>query len=435
MPSVLIVDDLLSIHEMLEAVIQPTGFSTAFATDGEKALARYKSEKFDLVLADIDMKPMDGIALLKQLKAYDPRAVVVIMTAYASTESAVQALKLGAFDYLVKPFKVDELIATLKRGLDFREMSSQTVAAGVMPGGSLDFESQIVGQSAPVKRLIQQIKKLVGGKNPILLSGEVGTGKSHTAELIHHGGASEDAPLVKLDCKQNDPEFFRLNLTGPDGSGGPSLLQAENGTLVLHNIECLPRSIQKDLVKLLRNTQIVFRLICTANVDLESLVDEGKFEEELFYRVASLPVHLPALRDRIEDIPELIRHIVAECSNPNFEPSQIEFAPDALQALSAYRWPGNLAELRQIISQAASTTEERVISAGQLPQRILQMDAWPSLDDFLGEQEHQYIRKVLHSCRGDTEAALRILRCDPSRLEAVAPDNLSADPKPAPTQE
>src|SRR3954467_3900039 len=131
MPSVLIVDDLVSIHEMLEAVIQPTGFSTSFATDGEKALVRYKgNEKYDLVLADIDMKPMDGITLLKQLKVYDPSAVVIIMTAYASTESAIQALKYGAFDYLQKPFKVDELMQALKRGLEFRRTVVERESSG-----------------------------------------------------------------------------------------------------------------------------------------------------------------------------------------------------------------------------------------------------------------------------------------------------------------
>ena len=125
MPSVLIVDDLLSIHEMLEAVIQPTGFQTAFTTDGEKALARYKAEQFDLVLADIDMKPIDGITLLKQLKLYNPTVVFIIMTAYASTESAIQALKYGAFDYLQKPFKVDELIDALRRGLEFKKLTDE----------------------------------------------------------------------------------------------------------------------------------------------------------------------------------------------------------------------------------------------------------------------------------------------------------------------
>jgi len=133
MPSLLIVDDLISIHEMLEAVIQPTGYKTAFATDGEKGLARYKAEKYDLVLADIDMKPMDGITLLKQLKAYDPTVVVIIMTAYANTESAVQALKFGAFEYLQKPFRVDELMQALKRGLEFRRTVLERPGAGTAP--------------------------------------------------------------------------------------------------------------------------------------------------------------------------------------------------------------------------------------------------------------------------------------------------------------
>src|SRR5579871_1866687 len=149
MPSILIVDDLISIHEMLEAVIQPTGYKTAFATDGEKGLARYKAERFDLVLADIDMKPMDGITLLKQLKLYDPGAVIIIMTAYASTESAISALKFGAFDYLQKPFKVDELMQALRRGMEFRRTVAEREAAGSTPPiRAGDFEARLPGDSA-----------------------------------------------------------------------------------------------------------------------------------------------------------------------------------------------------------------------------------------------------------------------------------------------
>src|SRR5207237_7729764 len=156
MPSVLIVDDLVSIHEMLEAVIQPTGFATSFATDGEKGLVRYKADKYDLVLADIDMKPMDGITLLKQLKVYDPNAVVIIMTAYASTESAVQALKYGAFDYLQKPFRVDQLIATLKRGSEFKQAQLERGAASSAGSSSsaknLDIEGRLIGSSSQIKK-------------------------------------------------------------------------------------------------------------------------------------------------------------------------------------------------------------------------------------------------------------------------------------------
>src|SRR5471032_1819419 len=172
MSSVLIVDDLLSIHEMLEAVIQPTGFSTSFATDGEKALVRYKAEKFDMILADIDMKPMDGITLLKQVKLYDPNAVVVIMTAYASTESAIQALKFGAFDYLQKPFRVDELISALKRGLELRQFQAEGERSPVPAARATDLASRLVGGSAAMVRLAAQVKKLMAVRTPVLLQGE-----------------------------------------------------------------------------------------------------------------------------------------------------------------------------------------------------------------------------------------------------------------------
>src|SRR5882724_12616879 len=155
MPSLLIVDDLISIHEMLEAVIQPTGYKTAFATDGEKGLARYKAEKYDLILADIDMKPMDGITLLKQLKLYDPGAVIIIMTAYASTESAIQALKFGAFDYLQKPFKVDELMATLKRGIEFKRFQTERVApSGSSAAQAGNIDARLIGKSEAVRKLV-----------------------------------------------------------------------------------------------------------------------------------------------------------------------------------------------------------------------------------------------------------------------------------------
>src|SRR5471032_3056174 len=192
MPSVLIVDDLLSIHEMLEAVIQPTGFSTAFATDGEKGLARYKAEKFDLVLADIDMKPMDGITLLKQLKLYDPSAVIIIMTAYASTESAIQALKFGAFDYLQKPFKVDELIQTLKRAMEFRRIAAEREAirtsGAPFVAKASDFETKFPGSSPHIRKLITQLKKLATTSTNVLITGELGTGHEIAAELLHNAG-------------------------------------------------------------------------------------------------------------------------------------------------------------------------------------------------------------------------------------------------------
>ena len=417
MPSVLIVDDLISIHEMLEAVIQPTGFSTAFATDGEKGLARYKAEKFDMVLADIDMKPMDGITLLKQLKAYDPNNVTIIMTAYASTESAVQALKFGAFDYLQKPFRVDELIATLRRGVEFREIQSQRASAqseaGLKPS---DIDGRMVGKSAQMRKLVQQVKKLAAVRTPVLLVGENGTGKATVAEILHGVTGAEPSKLVRIDCSLSSEQSFHEGLLGQNGEGGPWVRDAKGGTLFLQHLQCLAPPIQKELVSVLRNTAHGFRLVCTTTEDLEKMVDEGHFNDELFYRVASLPLHMPALRERKEDIPETVKHFTLRATNPLIDVNLIEFTDDAIAVLTAYHWPGNLTEMSQVISKIVSTAETRVVTSQQLPLRLRELKLWPTLTEYLAGQERQYMDRVIHACRGDKPAAAKVLGVEVSKL-------------------
>lgn len=410
MPSVLIVDDLISIHEMLEAVIQPTGFSTAFATDGEKALVRYKAEKFDLVLADIDMKPMDGITLLKQLKVYDPNAVVIIMTAYASTESAVQALKFGAFDYLQKPFRVDELIATLRRGIEFKEFQAQRSAAGTVVSVKVgDIESRLVGRSPAVKKLIQQVKKLLTVRTPVLLLGENGTSKATVAEMLHAASGAPETAFVRIDCALSSEANFRDGLIGENGEGGTWVKQAKGGTLFLQHLQCLSLDTQKELVSVLRNTAHGFRLICSTTEDLEKMSDEGTFHDELFYRVGSLPVHTTPLRERPEDIPLIVKQFCSEATNPYFDAALVEFTDDAMAVLSAYHWPGNLTELSQVVTKVVATAEARVITSQQLPLRLRELQQWPTLAEYLAGQERQYIDLVLHACRDDRSVACRVL--------------------------
>lgn len=417
MPSVLIVDDLVSIHEMLEAVIQPTGFATSFATDGEKALVKYKAERYDLVLADIDMKPMDGITLLKQLKLYDPNAVVIIMTAYASTESAVQALKYGAFDYLQKPFRVDELIATLRRGLEFRKFQAERAAAGGPPGAkAADIDSRLIGKSVKITKLITQVKKLATVRTPVLLVGENGTGKSAVAEILHAAAGGPESSLVRIDCSLSSEAAFREGLLGHNGEGGIWVKQAKGGTLFLQHLQCLTESVQKELVSVLRNTAHGFRLVGTTSEDLEKLVDEGKFHDELFYRVASLPIQMPPLRERMEDLPQLIKSYTVQAANPILDTNLIEFTPDAMAVMMAYHWPGNLTELVQVVSKIAATTETRVITSQQLPVRLKQVKDWPNLAEYLAGQEKQYLDLVLHACRGDKAAAAKVLGVDIAKL-------------------
>ncbi len=420
MPAILIVDDLISIHEMLEAVIQPTGYATAFATDGEKGLARYKAEKFDLVLADIDMKPMDGLTLLKHIKQYNPAAVVIIMTAYASTESAVQALKYGAFDYLQKPFKVDELIKTLKRGMEFQKLVAEREA--MMQSGapfsaqSGDYEARLVGTSQAIKRLHTQLKKLAVAHTPVLVAGEMGSGHEIAAELIHAGGAQPDSPLVTHDCRLTPPAALEEGLFGADGAGGLWLHEAKGGTLVLQRIEALTLELQEKLVPVLRQHSAQVRFICTTEADLEKLTEEAAFKEELFFRIAALPVQLPPLRTRQEDLPALLKDAVAQSAPSHTQAHQIEFTEDAMATLRAYHWPGNLAEFNQVISQVLSAAEGRVISSSQLPLRIHEIKNWPKLENYLAGQEKEYISRVLNACGGDKTKAAGVLGVDVTKL-------------------
>ncbi len=417
MPAVLIVDDLVSIHEMLEAVIQPTGFATSFATDGEKALVRYKSDKYDLVLADIDMKPMDGITLLRQLKVHDPNCVVIIMTAYASTESAIQALKYGAFDYLQKPFRVDELLATLRRGVEFRKFQAeQGTLAPLAPIKAADIETRLIGKSQRITKLIAQIRKLAVVRTPVLLVGENGTGKSAVADILHAATGAPDSAFVRIDCSLSSEANFQEGLLGRNGEGGTWVKQAKGGTLFLQHLHCLSAPMQKELVSVLRNTAHGFRLVCTTNHDLEKLVEEGKFHDELFYRVASLPVDMPPLRERPDDIPLLAKHYAAQASNAVFDANIIEFAPDAIAVLTAHHWPGNLTELYQVVTKIAATTDARVITAQQLPVRLRQIKDWPSLAEYLAGQEKLYIEQVLQMCRGDRGTAAKVLGIEITRV-------------------
>lgn len=418
MPSLLIVDDLISIHEMLEAVIQPTGYRMAFATDGEQGLARYKADKYDLVLADIDMKPMDGITLLKQLKAYDPGAVVIIMTAYASTESAIQALKFGAFDYLQKPFKVDELMQALKRGLEFRRLLVEREAMGppsaVQAG---NFEARLVGVSPKITRLVTQLKKLATARTPVLITGETGAGHEVAADLLHVASTPVGSPFVPIDCRLSSVESIRTGLLGQNGSGGTWVQEARGGTLFLQHLQCLPKETHTEMISVLRNNANNFRLICSTEEDLEKLAEEGAFNEELFYRIASLPVQLPPLRERREDIPALLKEVAGKTSNPQFDARQIEFTADALATLQAYGWPGNSAEFMQVISRVIATTETRVITSAQLPLRIHELKDWPTLADYLAGQEKQYVARVLTACQGDKARAAAMLGIDVGRLD------------------
>lgn len=430
MPSVLIVDDLPSFHEMLDVVVQPVGFTTAFATDGVTALERYRKERFDLVLADFQMAPMDGITLLREIKKVDPNAVVIIMTAHAAKSNAMAALKYGAFDFLQKPFRVDELIGALKRALEFRRVAAAkpklTPVAGSGPLQPASPVSETVeemvqllltGESRAIKRVAQQVKRLIDSKTPVLVTGEVGTGKKPIAEFLHAKGPSAGKSFLRFDCSLVNDEEFQAGLIGPKGLGGDWITEARGGTLFLEHIQAMPIDVQRDFSSVLRAAGTEFRLICSSTVDLEKLSEQKKFNDELFFRMAALQLVLPPLRERPEDVPSLVKAVAVESHNSKFASGRIEFTTDAMGVLSAYFWPGNFSELSMVVGRIVSEAETRVITAEQLPLHLHDPKDYPSLEEYLEGQRQQYMERVLHACRGDRAKAAKVLGCKASDLE------------------
>jgi two-component system, NtrC family, response regulator HydG len=234
---------------------------------------------------------------------------------------------------------------------------------------------------------------------------------------LHAACNAADSPMVRIDCRLSSMEGLRAGLLGENGTGGTWVQQAKGGTLFLIHLQSLPKEAQDEFVSVVRNNAHTFRLICATEEDLEKLSESGAFNEELFYRVAALPVAMPPLRERIEDIPALLKSIAAKVSNAQFDPRQMEFTPDALSTLRHYRWPGNLAEFTQVISQIITTTESRVITSAQLPLRIHELNDWPTLSNYLAGQEKQYIARVLIASAGDKAKAAKALGIELKRLD------------------
>ncbi len=253
-------------------------------------------------------------------------------------------------------------------------------------------------------------------QTPLLLEGELGTGKKMIAETIHEGSSAE-GPFILVDCGLSTESNFRLGLIGESGHGGDWLERAKGGTLFLQHVEKLPWEIQDGLVSVMKRTINDTRLICASTQDLERLVDEGTFHDELFYRIATLPIELPPLRERMEDLPLFIAHFLGKAKNPVFEGGQIEFHPEALERMKRYYWPGNQVELEQMVTSLASSTTERIITADQLPFRLNPIENWPQLGEYLAEQRERYIRRVMRACGGDKVRTAAVLGCPVEQLE------------------
>ncbi|MDR2612127.1 MAG: sigma-54 dependent transcriptional regulator [Deltaproteobacteria bacterium] len=382
-PHVLIVDDEEHIRRIMSIMLTKRGYRCTTAAGGEEALAAVDREGADAVLTDLMMPGIDGLGLLRRLKETDPDIVVVVVTAFATMETAIEAMKAGAYDYISKPFNEDEMTLVLEKALERRRLIDENRRLKKEIGEREDSGS-FLGESPAMRRVFGMIAKAAESKATVLITGESGTGKELAARSIHMNGPRRERPFVAVNCgaiPQNlmESEFFghvRGAFTGADKAKPGLLTEADGGTLFLDEISELPLEMQVKFLRVLQEEEfrrvgenaprkVDLRVLAATNKSLPQEVREGRFREDLFYRLNVVRIEMPPLRDRREDIPALALHFLAEAATRNgLGPKR--FLPAALKVLAGQSYSGNVRALRNIIEQAAVMSDGEIIGPDDL---------------------------------------------------------------------
>jgi len=435
---ILIVDDEESMIQFLSILLSKEGYEIVVARSGRDALARAEEETFDVVVTDIKMPgEIDGLGVLSGIKKLDPSIPVVIRTAFASQKSAIDALNRGAYQYLEKSAKNDEIRLVIKNALAMRRVQSENVLLKRQLKRT-DDAKEIIGHSEQIQRVLKLVEKVADSDSTILIVGDSGTGKELIAKRIHYLSRRGDGPFVSINCGALPKDLLESNLfghvkgsfTGAVRDQEGLLAVAGGGSFFLDEVgETLPAT-QVKLLRALQEREIIpvggtkprkidVRLIAATNADLERAVAENRFRADLYYRLNVIQIRLPALRERKEDIEEMVEHFLRKLTVGK-EPKTV--GKEARDALLAYDWPGNVRELENVIERAVILTENGVITQEDLPERVLQGGKGrgslvidnPTMT--LDELEREYILKVLHHTGGQKKRASEILGINPSTL-------------------
>ena len=434
---VLVVDDERSMRDLLSITLRQAGYDVTLADGGENAVDVMKSDSFDLVITDLRMRKLDGLAVLRGAKEISPSTVVVVVTAFASTETAVEAMKLGAYDYITKPFKLDEMRLTIEKALERKRLQDENIALKRELSKERGFEN-FVGHSRRMLEVFDTIRKAANGTSTVMVTGESGTGKELVALAIHHEGGRRHGPFVSVNCGAIPEGLMESELfghlkgafTGAVANTQGLFASAEGGTLFLDEITEIPTTIQVKLLRTIqerevrrvgdtRDVKINVRLIAASNRDLGKAVADGLLREDLFYRLNVIPVHLPPLRDRREDIPLLVAHFIQKLAG-QLGKRVTAVAPDALVVLERYHWPGNIRELENVIERAIVLGSGEILGVDALPSslaaprsvREVAIDlpsAGLNLDDVLDRMEQRYIEMALERTGGVQTRAAELL--------------------------
>jgi DNA-binding NtrC family response regulator len=438
MARILIIDDDAQMVSVISEICKERGHQTVAFNSGQKAIENLAHHAPQLVITDLKMDKVGGLDILRECKEVIPQTPVIVITAFAKVESALEAMKLGAFDYIAKPFKVDELQLTIQRALDVQSdrREIQTLRKAVKE--KFRFEN-IIGTGDKMQEVYNLIAKVADTDSTILIQGESGTGKELVARALHFNSNRQHQPFVAINCSALPENLLESELFGHKKGAFTGASQdkiglfeeAEMGTIFLDEINSMALSLQTKLLRVLQERQlrrvgdtktvpINVRVLAATNEALGDKIKSGQFREDLYYRLCVIPIEMPALRERTDDIPLLVQHFLQKnATQTGTEPKKID--PKAIEALQGYRWPGNVRELENAIERACALCDEGVIKPQDLPPQVLRGSPAPgvdgpatlpvgrSLDDFVREQERAFIEETIKHNGGNREKAAKML--------------------------
>ena len=432
-PNILVVDDDPATQDLLREILSEEGCRVVTSGSGEEALAVGERESFDLIISDLNLGPqLDGLDVLRSYKSSHPESEVILITAFGSLENAIEAVKAGAFDYISKPFKIDQVVLQVKRALDNRNLVKENLNLKRQLGSQVQLSS-LVGRSGSMMEVYKTIAMVADSRSTVLIYGESGTGKELVAKAIHHNGPRADHRFFALNCGALaetllETELFghvRGAFTGAIENKRGILEEASGGTVFLDEVsEMSPalqvkllRAIEEQEVRRLGSNQVIkvdVRLIAASNRKLGELVEAGKFRADLYYRLRVVEIELPPLRTRKDDIPLLVEHFLRNIGRERAREFSLTSA--ALEVLMAYDWPGNVRELENALESAAALNRTGVITPADLPGKVRQVseDTDPVEKVYsdlprLDELERRYAAHVLKMTRGNKAKAAEIM--------------------------
>jgi two-component system response regulator PilR (NtrC family) len=446
--SVLVVDDEEIMREILEALLTPGGYDVRVAANGAEGLELARAMPFDAAVVDVMMPGMDGLAVLDELKKIDDDIAVVMVTAYASVDTAVDAMKRGALDYITKPFKNDEVLLVLRNAVERRWLVAENRSLRQNLQERYHRFDNIIGRSPSMRRVFDLIIQAAPSRSTILIEGESGTGKELIARAIHTHSARSERSFVTVNSGSLPPDLLESNLFGHvkgafTGAVYPKkgLFEvADRGSIFFDEIGNVPLETQPKLLRVIQEREFMrlggvetikvdVRIIAATNIDLQKMMQDGLFREDLFYRLHVITIQLPALRERKEDIPLLVQHFLQKYGEENGKPG-LELAPDALDALMDYDWPGNVRELENVIERAAVLTQGPRIGTAMIPDQVRRSPTFQiprvnvppdglSLKDVVMNFEKRLIESTLESAGGVQKRAAELLRIKPTTLNEM----------------